>query len=374
MIYFSYMLLNNSKMMLAFLVLLLSLTGGAHGDSSDTWAVIVCTSRFWFNYRHMANALAVYKQARRLGIEDDHIVLMTALEANDDSRNPFPGRIFSGNRAPLEQQKEVYATNNATINVNTHTFAGMSPSHVEVDYGGEDCSADNFLQVLTGRHTPGTALSKQLRSGPDSKVLVYLTGHGGDGFLKFHDQQELGSADLAHAFQQMWAYGRYAELLLVIDTCQAATMGDHLSAPYVTYISSSNLGENSYAYDTNHWLGLAVMDRFTFQLTEFLSRIPSSTMVEADSQSKASAKLSVADMVSFLRLRSTRRFLYSTVTVAQTARSLPTSSMHLKDFFGQTNSPGDRAVQGPLRGMSEAAETGNFDTFPTFGEWTQQQQ
>lgn len=39
-----------------------------------------------------------------------------------------------------------------------------------------------------GHHLPGTPASKRLRSGPSSRVLVFLSGHGGDEFLKFHDE------------------------------------------------------------------------------------------------------------------------------------------------------------------------------------------
>ncbi len=41
-------------------------------------------------------------------------------------------------------------------------------------------------------------------------MLLYLTGHGGDEFLKFHDQEELLAADLANALLQMHLAGRYA--------------------------------------------------------------------------------------------------------------------------------------------------------------------
>lgn len=34
-------------------------------DTGDTWAVIVSSSRYWLNYRHSANALAVYQAVRR---------------------------------------------------------------------------------------------------------------------------------------------------------------------------------------------------------------------------------------------------------------------------------------------------------------------
>lgn len=33
------------------------------GNHMDNWAVLVCTSRFWFNYRHVANTLALYRCA-----------------------------------------------------------------------------------------------------------------------------------------------------------------------------------------------------------------------------------------------------------------------------------------------------------------------
>ncbi len=45
-----------------------------------------------------------------------------------------------------------------------------------------------LLLPRAGRHPTGTPASKQLASGPTSRVLLYLTGHGGDEFLKFHDQ------------------------------------------------------------------------------------------------------------------------------------------------------------------------------------------
>ena len=34
--------------------------------------------------------------------------------------------------------------------------------------------------------------------------LTISVGHGGDGFLKFQDHEEISSAELADTFQQMW--------------------------------------------------------------------------------------------------------------------------------------------------------------------------
>ena len=34
---------------------------------TNNWAILVDTSRFWFNYRHVANALSIYRSVKRLG-------------------------------------------------------------------------------------------------------------------------------------------------------------------------------------------------------------------------------------------------------------------------------------------------------------------
>jgi len=95
--------------------------------------------------------------------------------------------------------------------------------------------------------------SKRLLTDSGSNVLVYMTGHGGDGFLKFQDSEEITNIELADAFEQvnflffywiifaknkedpslqwiinfttkyrfqMWAKQRYHEIFFMIDTCQ----------------------------------------------------------------------------------------------------------------------------------------------------------
>ena len=64
-------------MKLILLVLTLTLIVVSHVKCNDeypnhtnNWAVIVDTSRFWFNYRHAANVLSIYRSVKRLGIPD----------------------------------------------------------------------------------------------------------------------------------------------------------------------------------------------------------------------------------------------------------------------------------------------------------------
>lgn len=59
------------------------------------------------------------------------------------------------------------------------------------------------MRVLTGRHESAVPRSKRLLSDEGSHILLYMTGHGGDEFLKFQDSEELQSHDLADVVKQM---------------------------------------------------------------------------------------------------------------------------------------------------------------------------
>lgn len=98
-----------------------------------------------------------------------------------------------------------------------------------------------------GRQDPSVPRSKWLLSDKNSNILLYLTGHGGNEFFKFQDAEELTAVDLGNAILQMHLQDRYNEMLVVADTCQAATLGNYITAPNVVQVGSSDLGENSYS-------------------------------------------------------------------------------------------------------------------------------
>ena len=74
------------------------------------------TSRFWFNYRHVANVLSIYRSVKRLGIPDSQIILMVADDMACNARNPHPAAVYNN----ANQQIDVYGDD------------------VEVDYRGYD--------------------------------------------------------------------------------------------------------------------------------------------------------------------------------------------------------------------------------------------
>jgi len=102
-----------------------------------------------------------------------------------------------------------------------------------------------------------------------SNILIYVTGHGGDEFLKFQDAEEISSHDFADAFAQMWEKRRYHEILFMADTCQASTLHNQFYSPNILAIGSSKLGQNSYSHHVDLELGVAVIDRFTYYTLDY---------------------------------------------------------------------------------------------------------
>ncbi|XP_020100998.1 putative GPI-anchor transamidase [Ananas comosus] len=244
-------------LLLLFLLLICAPSPSSSSSSSSSsmhnnnWAVLVCTSRFWFNYRHMANTLSLYRTVKRLGIPDERIILMLADDMACNARNTYPAQVFNNEN----HQLNLYGDN------------------VEVDYRGYEVTVENFLRVLTGRHDSAVPRSKRLLSDEGSHILLYMTGHGGDEFLKFQDSEELQSHDLADVVKQMKEKNRFKELLIMVDTCQAATLFSQLNSPGVLAIGSSMKGENSYSHHLDSDIGVSVVDRFTFYTLTFFEKL-----------------------------------------------------------------------------------------------------
>uniref|UniRef100_A0A0N5CAK3 GPI-anchor transamidase n=1 Tax=Strongyloides papillosus TaxID=174720 RepID=A0A0N5CAK3_STREA len=214
----------------------------------NNWAVLVDTSRFWQNYRHASNVLLLYDRIKALGIPDSNIILMMADNIPCNARNPYAGKIFGETRS----NKNLYTSN------------------VEVDYKDYDVTVLNFIRLLTGRVHPSFPRSKRLLSNHQSNVLIYLTGHGGEDFLKFQDNEELTSKDMADAIEIMYHRQRYNELLFISDTCHAESMYTPITTPNVLATSSSLTHEESYSLQVDHNIGVYVNDRYAYYVSEFL--------------------------------------------------------------------------------------------------------
>jgi phosphatidylinositol glycan class K len=163
------------------LLMLVGAAALATAQHTNNWAVLVGTSRFWFNYRHQANTLSMYHTVKRLGIPDSNIILMLPDDMACNPRNTFPGTVYNNNN----RQLDLYGDN------------------IEVDYRGYEVTVENFIRLMTDRVDEHMPRSKRLLTDDRSNIFVYMTGHGGDEFLKFQDAEEISAFDIADAFAEM---------------------------------------------------------------------------------------------------------------------------------------------------------------------------
>jgi phosphatidylinositol glycan class K len=245
------------------LLLPLLLATCAASEHTSNWAVLVSTSRFWFNYRHLANVLSLYRTVKRLGIPDSQIILMLPDDMACNPRNAFPGTVYNN----ADRALDLYGDN------------------IEVDYRGYEVTVENFIRLMTDRVGEDMPRSKRLLTDDRANILVYMTGHGGNEFLKFQDAEEISAFDLADAFEQMYEKKRYHEILFMIDTCQANTMYSKFYSPNILATGSSEIDQSSYSHHADNDVGVAVIDRYTYYNLEFLEdrvREPTSKLTMGD--------------------------------------------------------------------------------------------
>ncbi|ETO11153.1 hypothetical protein RFI_26224 [Reticulomyxa filosa] len=215
---------------ISFSFCIIHCNSGTTSKHDNNWAVLVCR----LNLAQKKNKIFLNKKKDRLAPHD-----IDDIACND--RNVLKASIIGSKKTTKNTMLSVY------------------DEDVEVDYRGLECNAENLLRVLTHRHFDATPNSKKLNTDSRSNILVYLDGHGGNTFLKFHDKDEIQSQDLADAFNIMHSqvfffscrifpfFGRYNEILFIVDTCQAATLYSHFTAPNIIAIGSSLKGESAYS-------------------------------------------------------------------------------------------------------------------------------
>lgn len=112
-----------------FIILLIFALTLVNSEDSNTWAILINTSAYWFNYRHASNVLGIYRQLKLRGIPDSRIILMMAEDVACNPRNVFPGTVVNN-----ELKRE-----------------NLLEEGVEIDYRGSEVSVDNLIKLLTSK-------------------------------------------------------------------------------------------------------------------------------------------------------------------------------------------------------------------------------
>ena len=240
-------------------------------NKRDNYAVIISASTYFHNYRHTSNAASIYHTIKSLGnIPDENIIFMVATDTSIDNRNVYAHTV----RSYIPHQRSSLRDNVVNVFQN-----------VDIDYRGRELSPASFRRILLGKQGDGYDLSSRslLGMNEDSNILIYMTGHGGDEFFKFHDQTELTSVDIANIIHEMKILRRFRNMMWMVDTCQAFTLQNDISKVVqeeimgidddnttVIFVGSSLVNENSYAYGSEQSVGQSIMDRFTKWFVEYM--------------------------------------------------------------------------------------------------------
>lgn len=214
-------------------------------ERKDLYAIIIAGSSGWENYRHQADALALYRILRQKHITDDHIVLIMEDDVAFHPQNPTPGEIRI-----TPEGENVYRQ-------------GI------VDYKLTGLSFHDLPVIFSGK-------GKESSFTPDSldNVLVFWIGHGEPSGLKWMDET-IPAEQVAEVFNGIAAKRRFRKLLFIIEACYAGKTGEACeNIPGLLCITAATADETSkvsnYSYRLETWLS----NSFTDALLEYLVSSP----------------------------------------------------------------------------------------------------
>ncbi|KAG6541699.1 hypothetical protein Mapa_016964 [Marchantia paleacea] len=197
----------------------------AEAEQGTRWAVLLAGSRGYGNYRHQADICHAYQILRRNGVAEENIVVFMYDDIADNIENPRPGQI-----------------------INSPT--GSDVYHgVPKDYTGKDVTTHNFFAVILGDKNAITGGSgKVVDSGPDDRIFVYYSDHGGPGILGMPLPPNLYAPDLISTLKKKYELGTYKKMVIYLEACESGSIFEGLLPEglniYVT--TASNAEESSW--------------------------------------------------------------------------------------------------------------------------------
>ena len=224
-------------------------------DLRQRWAVVISPSTTWDNYRHQADALAMYQLLKNHGYDDDHIVLIVEDNLADNPQNPFPGEVYL-------ERSTVQSSPDALVNADVRQDA-------VVDYHFSDLSGPSDLaDILLGRQSQ--RLPNVIHSTDADNVFFFWSGHGADSggplWGNEDSREPFGTQRIRNIISEMAgdntqivngtrsALGsskdssnrKYRKLMLALESCYSGQWGEALTGlPDVIVLTAANAFETS---------------------------------------------------------------------------------------------------------------------------------
>ncbi len=217
------------------------------GPIESRWAVVVSPSTTWSNYRHQADAFAMYQLLRHSGYDDDHIVLIVEDNLSDNPRNVYPGQIFverDGGSGIMDEDVRKGAV---------------------VDYHFTDLKPEDLADIMTGKRSEH--LPEVITPDANANVFFFWSGHGGDKEGPLWGDEDavsyFGKQRIKDIVTSMQEQDMYRRMFFAIETCYSGRWGEALSGiPDVLVLTAANPYETSKADMHNRELGVYLSNAF----------------------------------------------------------------------------------------------------------------
>ena len=232
-------------------------------QSKDNWAVVISPSTTWSNYRHQADAFAMYQTLRHHGYDEDHIVLIVEDNLYNYKDNKFPGHIY------VERSDDPNITD-MFINDDVR-------NHAVVDYHFSQLTQDDIADIMLGRQSE--RLPHVIHPDSASNVFFFWSGHGGsyDGPLWGNEtaREYFGSKRMKEIVTQMNDADMYRRLMFCIETCFSGIWGEALAGqPDVLILTAANSIESSKADVHDSTLGVFLSNAFSRTFRRIVNNEP----------------------------------------------------------------------------------------------------
>lgn len=225
----------------------------SYGVLQDRWAVVIGTSDTWVNYRHQADALAMYQLLKRHGYTDDRIILIIEDNIAYDSHNIYPGVV-----RVKPDGENVY-------------------EEVVVDYHLSDIDIADLEQIMLGNSSE--KLPHVIEADKQDNVIVFWCGHGNYNKLAWGEYKTISGYQIHNLIGAMHNAGRYRKMLFAMDACYSGSIGEACEGlPGVLFITAAHAYETSKADMKDLEMGIWLSNGFTRAFQEAIDDNPNVTL------------------------------------------------------------------------------------------------
>ena len=190
--------------------------------------------------------------------------------------------------------------------------------NIDTNFQESDFHNYQLLDILRGRKLNQFNGARQLKSDKNSKIVVIITSHGGENFIKVRNFLVVLTDELNRTLNEMYIKGKYKELIFVLDTCEGYTLYNHVNVPNIFFVASSLLGQKSSSHSYDDIIMGPTVDKFHFLMYNMLTDI------------HKARNYNVTVEQFFGEIKSRKNFLETDVTWDNKIER----KLYIKDFFG----------------------------------------